>query len=51
VKNRAKIKPALFQVAAALVIVNECVILRIRSSLHSHAAQQHSMHAVAGMEK
>jgi hypothetical protein len=27
VKNRAKIKPALFQVAAALVIVNECVNL------------------------
>jgi hypothetical protein len=51
VKNRAKIKPALFQVAAALVIVNECVNLRIRPSLHSHAAQEHSMHAVAGMEK
>ena len=25
--------------------------LRIRPSLHSHAAQEHSMHAVAGMEK
>jgi hypothetical protein len=25
--------------------------LRIRPSLHSHGAQQHTMHAVAGMEK
>jgi len=25
--------------------------LRIRPSLHSHAAQEHSMHSVAGMEK